>query len=216
MSQRTSTTIHWKLVIAAVAVIWLVHAVVIQMLAGIVDRGQMQHAAFGYLIIMLLAGCFAVVGCAGGRPRFGHVFLVALGLWFSETILLFSPTYSAHHWLIRGMTLLISLLLGWVLSLFLVWLHIPRVLRTWTQGRSRSTTNAVSTRRIGKRALLSANAQGQIPTGTSIAFAFVTAMLFRTGNAKVAWVVIVVGALVLGFILRNQKRKQEKESDEPE
>jgi len=53
----------------------------------------------------------------------------------------------------------------------------------------------------------------QIPTGISIAFAAITAILFQTGNSKVAWVVIIVGAVILGLVLGNQKRNQDRESD---
>jgi hypothetical protein len=63
---------------------------------------------------------------------------------------------------------------------------------------------------------MSARTQGQIPTGISIAFAVVTAILFQTGNAKVAWVVIVVGAVILGLVLASQKRKEDKGPDKKE
>jgi hypothetical protein len=54
---------------------------------------------------------------------------------------------------------------------------------------------------------MSSQNQGQIPIGISIVFAVVTAILFKTGNAKVAWAVIIVGALILGLVLGSQKHK---------
>ncbi len=53
----------------------------------------------------------------------------------------------------------------------------------------------------------------QIPTAISVAFAAITAILFQTGNSKVAWVVIIVGAVILGLALGRQKRKQDKGPD---
>lgn len=43
--------------------------------------------------------------------------------------------------------------------------------------------------------------KGQIPTGISVVFAVITFMLFRSGHAEIAWVLIVVGGLMLGLLM---------------
>jgi hypothetical protein len=52
---------------------------------------------------------------------------------------------------------------------------------------------------------------GQIPTAISIALAFVTSILFKTGNATLAWIVIVVGGLTLALVLESGKHKMVSE-----
>jgi hypothetical protein len=52
--------------------------------------------------------------------------------------------------------------------------------------------------------------KGQIQNGIFIVFFVVAAILFLTGNVKIAWVVIVIGAVIIGFVLVSQNRKQDK------
>ena len=57
---------------------------------------------------------------------------------------------------------------------------------------------------------MSTNKQEQIQTGIFIIFFIVAVILFMTGNAKIALIVIVIGVVILGFLLVSQKRKQDK------
>jgi hypothetical protein len=57
---------------------------------------------------------------------------------------------------------------------------------------------------------VSPQGQGQIPMGISIILAVITAVLFQTGNAKAAWVIIIVGGVILGLVLGGRKLKQDK------
>jgi ABC-type bacteriocin/lantibiotic exporter with double-glycine peptidase domain len=52
--------------------------------------------------------------------------------------------------------------------------------------------------------------KGQIQNGIFIFFFVVAAILFLTGNAKIAGIVIVIGAVIIGFILLSQKRKRDR------
>lgn len=54
--------------------------------------------------------------------------------------------------------------------------------------------------------------QLKIPTGISVALAVVTAILFQTGNAKLAWIVLVAG-VILGLVLGMESIRKAEERE---
>jgi len=57
---------------------------------------------------------------------------------------------------------------------------------------------------------MSTNKQEWIQNGIFIVFFVVAVILFMTGNSKIAWIVIMTGVVIIGFLLISQKRKQDK------
>jgi cell division protein FtsW (lipid II flippase) len=57
---------------------------------------------------------------------------------------------------------------------------------------------------------MNTNKQALIQNGILIVFFTVAAILFLIGNANIAWIVIVIGVVILGFFLVSQKRKTNK------
>jgi cell division protein FtsW (lipid II flippase) len=57
---------------------------------------------------------------------------------------------------------------------------------------------------------MGANKQCQIQTGSFIVFFVVALILFLTGKSKIAWIIIVIGVIILGFAFIIQRVKQDK------
>jgi hypothetical protein len=57
---------------------------------------------------------------------------------------------------------------------------------------------------------MSRHNQDWIQNGILVAFIVVAAILFLTNNAKIAWLVIVIGVVTLGILLVSRMRKRDK------
>lgn len=112
--------VRWLAVLRDIALIWLLTfagGFVVGMAGATGDTFILAIAASNLLLTTV---GFTIAGCLAKQDRFKHLFLVALGLWFTSLVNVLSPAVSLVQWAASIVAILVTMAIGGGLSFLFV------------------------------------------------------------------------------------------------